>query len=219
MKLALCVAATLVALAAWNGGAVSLASDGHNLSSVNGSVRAEAGTTYDTLSTVNGDVRMERGAAADTAKTVNGEVRIGSEARVGSASTVNGTLEVGEGGSIARDASTVNGGIRLAKGVHVGGDVTTVSGEIELNGAEVRGELTTNNGDIDLDDGAQVRGGIHVKKSNDWSWGRSKQEPVKVHVCSTCTVDGELRFDRPVELRVDNGARIGKVIGDSVTRR
>jgi len=219
MKLALCIAATLVALAAWNGGSVSLASDGHNLSSVNGSVRAEAGTTYDSLSTVNGDVRMERGAIADSAKTVNGEVRIESEARVGSASTVNGSLEAGEGSSIARDASTVNGGIRLAKGVHVGGDVTTVSGEIELNGAEVGGELTTNNGDIDLDQGAQVRGGIHVKKSNDWGWGRGKQEPVKVHVCSTCTVDGELRFDRPVELRVDNGGRIGKVIGDSVTRR
>jgi hypothetical protein len=64
-----------------------------------------------------------------------------------------------------------------------------------------------------------VRGGIHVKKKNDsgWSWG--KNEPLKVHICSTCVVEGELRFDQPVELRVDNGAKIGKVIGDSVTRR
>jgi DUF4097 and DUF4098 domain-containing protein YvlB len=217
MKLAVYVTAILVVLAVWNGGSLSRASDGHNLSSVNGSVRAAAGTTYDTLSTVNGDVRMERGATADTAKTVNGEVQLESEARVGSASTVNGSLQVGERGSITRDASTVNGGIRLAKGVHVGGDVTTVSGEIELNGAEVGGELTTNNGNIDLDDGAQVRGGIHVKKSNEWGWG--KLDPIKVHVCGTCTVEGELRFDRPVELRVDNGAKIGKVIGDSVTRR
>jgi DUF4097 and DUF4098 domain-containing protein YvlB len=219
MKLALCVAATLVALAAWNGGSVSLASDGHDLSSVNGSVRAEAGTRYDSLSTVNGDVRMERGAIADTAKTVNGEVRIESEAQVGSANTVNGSVEAGEGSSITRDASTVNGRVRLAKGVHVGGDVTTVSGEIELNGAEVRGELTTHNGDIELDDGAQVHGGIHVKKSNEWGWGWSKHDPVKVHVCGTCIVDGELRFDRPVELRVDNGGKVGKVIGDSVSRR
>ena len=40
-----------------------------------------------------------------------------------------------------------------------------------------------------------------------------------MHICSTCIVDGELRFDRPVELRVDDGAKIGKVIGDNVTRR
>jgi hypothetical protein len=31
-------------------------------------------------------------------------------------------------------------------------------------------------------------------------------------------VEGELRFDRPVELRVDQGAKIGNVIGDSVKR-
>lgn len=219
MKLAVCVVATVVALVVWNGGSLSLASDGHNLSSVNGSVRAEAGTAYETLSSVNGDVRMERGASAETAKTVNGEVRLESEARVGSASTVNGSLEVGERGSIAHDASTVNGGIRLAKGVHVGGDVTTVSGEIELNGAEVGGGLTTNNGNIDLDDGAQVRGGILVKKSHDWGWSSGKHRPIKVHVCGTCSVEGELRFEQPVELRVDDGGKIGKVIGDSVTRR
>jgi DUF4097 and DUF4098 domain-containing protein YvlB len=217
MKLVIYVAAALIALAAWNGGSVSLANDGHSVTSVNDSVRAEAGATYETLSTVNGDVRMERGAVVETAKTVNGEVRIESEARVGSASTVNGSIEAGEGSSISRDASTVNGGVRLARGVHVGGDVTTVSGEIQLNGAEVLGGLTTHNGDIDLDDGARVHGAIHVKKSNEWGW--SKQDRVKVHVCSTCSVEGELRFDRPVELRVDSGGKIGKVIGDSVTRR
>jgi DUF4097 and DUF4098 domain-containing protein YvlB len=219
MKLAVCVAAVLVALVVWNGGSLTHASDGHSLSSVNGSVRAEAGKTYESLSSVNGDVRMERGAIADTAKTVNGEVRLESEARVGSASTVNGSLEVGEGGSIAHDASTVNGGIRLARGVHVGGDVTTVSGAIDLTGAEVGGGLTTNNGNIDLHDGAQVRGGIHVKKTNEWSWGGGRHDTIKVHVCGTCSVGGELNFEQPVELRVDDGARIGKVIGASVTRR
>ena len=50
MKLFVCVAAVLVALAVWNGGSLTLASDGHSLSSVNGSVRAEAGKTYESLS-------------------------------------------------------------------------------------------------------------------------------------------------------------------------
>jgi hypothetical protein len=57
-----------------------------------------------------------------------------------------------------------------------------------------------------------------VRKPNRSGWNWNK-DPVKVHVCSTCVVDGDLRFDRPVELRVDNGGRIGKVIGEDVTRR
>jgi hypothetical protein len=97
--------------------------------------------------------------------------------------------------------------------------VTTVSGEIELNGAEVGGELITRNGDIELTDGARVRGNIHVKTKNDSNWGWNDSDPIKVHICSTCVVDGELRFDRPVELRVEDGGKIGKVIGDKVTRR
>ncbi len=42
---------------------------------------------------------------------------------------------------------------------------------------------------------------------------------MKVHICGTCVVEGDLRFERPVELRVDDGARIGNVIGESVTRK
>ena len=79
---------------------------------------------------------------------------------------------------------------------------------------EVGGQIVTSKGDIELTDGARVRGGIHVKKNNGNNWGWGKDEPLKVHICSTCVVDGELRFDRPVELRVDDGAKIGKVIGD-----
>ena len=64
-----------------------------------------------------------------------------------------------------------------------------------------------------------MRGGINVKKKNSggWSWG--EDEPVKVRICDTCVVEGELRFERPVDLYVQPGAKIGKVIGDSVTRR
>jgi hypothetical protein len=76
-------------------------------------------------------------------------------------------------------------------------------------------------GEIELTDGTRVRGGIHIKKPSDsnWSWGKEDEDPPKVHICSTCVVDGELRFDRAVILHVEDGARIGKVIGDKVTRR
>jgi cytoskeletal protein CcmA (bactofilin family) len=110
----------------------------------------------------------------------------------------------------------VNGDVEMKKRSRVGGDVATVSGDIDLEGAEIGGEIRTHNGDIDLADGSRVRGGIYIKESKGWRWG--KDDPVKVHICSTCVVDGDLRFERPVELRVDSGAKIGQVIGDDVRR-
>jgi DUF4097 and DUF4098 domain-containing protein YvlB len=219
MKFAALLLTAFIAFVAWSGSSVSVAGDGRNATSVNGSVSASPGEVYDTVSTVNGDVRVGRGATAEQAKSVNGTIVLEDDAKVGNVSTVNGSLRIGEGVAIAREASTVNGGVKIAQRARVGGDVSTVSGEIELNGAEVTGKLTTRNGDIDLTDGAKVRGGIHVKKKNDSNWGWGKSDPVRVHICATCVVDGTLQFDQPVELRVDPGAKIGQVIGDAVTRR
>jgi DUF4097 and DUF4098 domain-containing protein YvlB len=219
MKSAAFVIVTTIALIAWAGSEVSVAGNGRDLSSVNGEVRASSGETYDSLSTVNGSMHIGSGVTAERAKTVNGEIEIESNAKLGEVSTVNGELDVGDDVVIARNASTVNGSVELGKRTRVGGDVSTVSGEIELRGAEVGGQVYTRNGDIDLTDGAHVRGGIHVKARSDNGWSFGRETPLKVHVCSTCVVDGDLRFDRPVELRVDSGAKIGKVIGESVTRR
>lgn len=205
-------------LVAWAESGVSVAGDGSSVSKVNGSVRAEAGQSYDSITTVNGDVHLGAGATADEARTVNGEIVVENDVKVGSLKTVNGSLEVGDGASVTREATTVNGSVQLGRRTQVGGDVTTVSGEIELKGSEVTGKLTTINGDIDLTEGAKVRGGIHVKKNNNSNWGWGKSDIPRVHICSTCVVEGDLRFDRPVELRVDTGAKIGKVIGDDVRR-
>jgi hypothetical protein len=197
------------------------AGDGRDITSVNGSVDTSPGQSYDTLSTVNGDVHVQDGASAEVAKTVNGDVTLDANAKVGSARTVNGSLKLREGAGITREASTVNGSIDLGRKVRVGGDVTTVSGDIDLDGAEVAGQLLTRNGDIELRDGARVQGGIHVQKKNDkgWTWGDDHDRPVKVNICATCEVAGELRFDRAVVLHVEPGAKIGQVIGDQVTRR
>jgi DUF4097 and DUF4098 domain-containing protein YvlB len=201
---------------------VSVAGSGRDLSSVNGSVTASAGESYDTLSAVNGDVHVARGASAQVAKTVNGNVTLEADTKVGAVSTVNGSLDIGGGANIARTASTVNGSIDLDRQARVGGDVTTVSGDINLTGAEVAGRLETRNGDIKLRDGAKVRGGIRVRKQNDrdWGWNRDdKDDPVKVSICATCTVEGDMVFDRAVLLTVEPGAKIGGVIGDDVKRR
>lgn len=211
--------AVLVAVAvlwACFGSPESMAGDGRDVSSVNKSVSASPGESYGSLSTVNGDVRIGRGASAEAAKTVNGSIRVEEEARLGKVSTVNGSVDIAEGVSIDHEASTVNGNLEMRRRSRVGGEVSTVNGDIELAGTEVGGRLSTSNGDIDLTDGTKVRGGILVRESRNWGW--KKPDPVDVTICGTCVVEGELRFERPVRLRVENGAKIGAVIGDEVTR-
>jgi DUF4097 and DUF4098 domain-containing protein YvlB len=218
MRIVLAAAVALTAFAAWPRESDS-SSDGRDLTAVNGSVTAEAGQSYDSVRTVNGAVRVGRGASAETAKTVNGSLTLEEDAKVGTATTVNGSLKIGEGAAVTEQASTVNGGIRVAKRARVGGDVSTVSGDIRLDGAEITGKIITRNGDIELTDGARVRGGIHVQENKGgWGWN-GKEEPITVNVCATCVVDGDLRFDRAVELHVESGAKIGRVIGDEVIRR
>jgi len=218
MKVVACISVAALVFLAWEAGPAS-ASDGRNIFNVNGGVRASAGETYDTLSTVNGDVRVGRGASAEVAKSVNGEIILEEDVKVGRVSTVNGSVRIEDGAAVDHEASTVNGGVHVGKRARVGGDVSSVSGEIELEGAEVTGKLVTFNGDIDLSDGSRVLGGIHVKKPKvDSDWSSKQNNPPEVHICSTCVVEGELRFDRPVELRVDPGAKIGQVIGDVVRR-
>jgi DUF4097 and DUF4098 domain-containing protein YvlB len=219
MKFATLAVFAVVVFAAWAGSPATLAGDGRNISSVNGTVTASPGETYGSLNAVNGNVKVGSGATADRAKTVNGEIDVASNAKLGEASTVNGSLDIAEDVSIDRNASTVNGEVEVGKRSRVGGDVTTVNGEIKIDGGEVGGQIITSNGDIELTDGARVRGGIHIKKPNDSGWGWGKDDPPTVRICATCAVDGELRFDRPVELHVADGAKIGKVIGDKVTRR
>jgi cytoskeletal protein CcmA (bactofilin family) len=194
---------------------------GRDLTSINGSVSTNPGETYDTLSTVNGDVHLKDGSNAHVAKAVNGNITLDANAKAGSARTVNGTLRVRDGAAIEGEAATVNGTVDLGRKVRVGGDVTSVSGNIELDGAEVGGRIETSNGNIELRDGARVQGGITVTKKRDsgWSWGHDADRPVKVDICATCEVVGELRFDRPVVLHVEPGAKIGQVIGDDVSRR
>ncbi|HTU67751.1 MAG TPA: hypothetical protein VMF52_17510 [Steroidobacteraceae bacterium] len=200
--------------------ATPLALAGRDISSVNGSVDTTAGQTYDSLTTVNGDVRVSRGVSAGVAKTVNGDVTLEDDAKVGRATTVNGSLTLRDGASVTNEATTVNGSIDVGNKARVGGNVTTVSGGIDLTGAEVGGSIETRNGDIRLRDGSRVHGGITVRKKTDHGWfgDRDDDRPLKVSICATCVVDGDLRFERAVELRVEPGAKIGQVIGDKVKR-
>jgi hypothetical protein len=209
---------TCIAFAAVAATSLALASEGGSLHSVNGSVSASDGQTYDSLSTVNGSVHVGKGASANVAKTVNGKVELEDDAKVGTASTVNGSVVLGAGAAVAQEATTVNGSVKVGKRAKVGGNVESVSGSIKVDGGEIGGHIQTRNGDIDLTDGARVRNGIIVLKKNDNGWRSSDGKPVHVNICATCVVDGELRFEQPVELHVESGGKIGTVVGDNVKR-
>ena len=124
-----------------------------------------------------------------------------------------------DGAAVERTASTVNGSVEIGKRARVGGDVSTVSGEIELKGAEVGGKLTTRNGDIELTDGARVRGGIHVKK-------KATATGVSARTSRSKCTSAEPAWSKAICVSIARwncasieGAKIGQVIGDSVTRR
>jgi hypothetical protein len=75
----------------------------------------------------------------------------------------------------------------------------------------VSGQLQTVSGDITVGAKSHVRGGIHVEKPHGISFGRSRTP--RIVIGPNAIVDGELRFDRTVELYVHPTAKIGHVTG------
>jgi hypothetical protein len=184
-----------------------------NISKTNGSISTQAGNEYGKLSTVNGSIRVSAAAMVRSAETVNGAITIDEDANVGKASTVNGSLTLERGATIETGASTVNGAIRLGQGSEIGGRVETVNGGIRLNAARVGGGIETVNGSIMIGENSHVRGGILVNKAPTSWFGFGRQTPPKVEIGANAVVEGELRFEREVELVVHPSARIGNIVG------
>ena len=184
---------------------------GQDISHVNRGITAEAGRQYGDLETVNGGVNVERGASADTVETVNGGIRLDDEAEVGSAETVNGGITAGERVKVARGAETVNGGIRFGFNSRIGGDIETVNGGITVQQTEVLGELRTVSGDITVGAKSRIGGGIVVEKPQGISWGKNRTP--RIVIGPNAVVEGELRFERTVELYVHTTAKVGPVSG------
>lgn len=190
----------------------------HSIDRVNGGVHAEAGQIYGDLSTVNGGITVDSGATAETVETVNGGISIGDNASIASASTVNGGIHMGEKVRVGKDLETVNGGIRIDFNSHVGGNIGTVNGAITVRQTEVGGRVRTINGDITIGARSLVHGGILVEKPNrsGWNWGWGKQRIPRIVIGPDATVQGDLTFEREVELFVHTTAKIGKVTGATV---
>jgi hypothetical protein len=133
---------------------------------------------------------------------------------VGDLDTVNGGISI-EDRATAGSIETVNGGIRTDFFTKVGGDVSTVNGGITVRQTDVGGRISMVNGNITIGNKSHVHGGILVEKNKgiDFGWGSRKPKLPRIVIGPNAIVDGELRFERKVDLYVHTTAKIGKVIG------
>ena len=182
-----------------------------DVSTVNGSVSADAGQAYGDLETVNGSVSIAAGATVEDASTVNGSITVGDKAQAASLETVNGAIRIGKDVQVRKDVETVNRSIFTDRGTTIGGNVDTVNGAIGLVGTPLAGGIETVNGDITVGIGSHVKGGIKVEKPRGWSI-KPRRDP-RIIIGPNAVVEGPLVFERPVTLYVHTSARIGAVTG------
>jgi DUF4097 and DUF4098 domain-containing protein YvlB len=177
---------------------------------INGPATIAPGQKTGTVSRVNGSIDIQDGATAESATTVNGSITLGKQATATGATTVNGGITLNEGAKVSGSITTVNGSLRLASGADVGGAATNVNGSISLEGAHVGGGIQTVNADIDIGAQSRVEGGISIKKNSGISFGK---EVPRVVIGPGATVQGTMKFERPVKLYVSDSATIGAVEG------
>ena len=210
--------AALLALAGcYNMPGGDVAADANGANSVNGSIHVPAGAHSGGVGTVNGSIHIDDNATVGSAGTVNGSVALGAHAAADSVATVNGSITLGEGARVARDVTTVNGSMTLKSGADVGGPLSNVNGRIALSDAHVAGGLHTVDGDIDVRGGSRVEGGIVVKRSGG-SWFSFRPHKPRIVIGPGAVVQGDLRFEREVELYVSDQATTGPISGASAIR-
>lgn len=178
---------------------------------INGSVHVAAGEHAGAVGTVNGSVDVAPNAVVGSVHSVNGAIDLASHTTAKSVSAVNGGVTLGDGAHVTGGVTTVNGAIRLNTGAEVGGAVKNVNGHIALTGAHVAGGLRTVGGDIDIGADSHVEGGILVQKGS-WFGSADSHKP-RIVIGPGAVVQGELRFEREVQLYVSEKATVGTVRG------
>lgn len=197
-----------------NGDVTANSQGGHT---VNGSVTVKDGEKSGDLSTVNGGIHVGQRASIDGATTVNGSIDLGSHAVADSIKTVNGSISVDDDARVQHAITAVNGSLTLRSGADVDGSISNVNGTIRLNGAHVAGGIQTVGGDIYVEGASHVEGGILVRRPQSQSWFRETRDP-RIVIGPGSVVQGELKFERKVELYVSDKATIGPVTGATPVR-
>jgi DUF4097 and DUF4098 domain-containing protein YvlB len=194
---------------------IALAGCGYNgdeSTKINGPIHVPAGRQPGAVATVNGSIQVDDNAAITSAKTVNGSVHLGDHASGTSLASVNGAISLGAGAHVSESVSSVNGELTLGGGAEVAGALSNVNGMITLTGAHVAGGIRTINGSMSITGASHVEGGILVKKPSGAVVESSSDIP-RIVIGPGATVQGELRFERKVQLYVSDKATIGTVTG------
>jgi DUF4097 and DUF4098 domain-containing protein YvlB len=202
--------AALAVLAALSGCGESDFGDESN--KINGSIHVPAGKPPGAVATVNGSIHVDDNASITTAKTVNGSVHLGDHAAATSLTNVNGSIVLGAGAHVSGGASSVNGELTLGEGAEILGSLANVNGKIALAGAHVGSGIKTVNGSVNITGASHVEGGILVEKPSGQFLQIVRDVP-RIVIGPGATVQGELRFERPVQLFVSDKATIGTVTG------
>jgi hypothetical protein len=209
-------AAAVLLLALTSGSALLTAcdgsDDGDSSNKVNGSIHVPAGKPPGAVSTVNGSIHVADGAAITTANTVNGAIHLGDQATASSLNTVNGSITLGKGAHLSGAAASVNGDVTLDEGADATGSIANVNGKITVTAAHIGGGIKTVQGSMYITGASRVEGGIVVQKPASSLLHFGNDVP-RIVIGPGATVQGELRFERKVELFVSDKATIGTVTG------
>jgi DUF4097 and DUF4098 domain-containing protein YvlB len=192
--------------------ACGASNDGDESTKINGSIHVPAGKPPGAVATVNGSIHVDDNASITTAKTVNGSVHLGDHATATSLTNVNGSIVMGAGAHVSGGTTSVNGELTLGDGAEILGSLSNVNGKIILAGAHVGGGIKTVNGSVSITGASHVEGGILVEKPSGQFLQIVRDVP-RIVIGPGATVQGELRFERPVQLFVSDKATIGTVTG------
>ncbi len=186
--------------------------DGDESNKVNGSIHVLAGKEPSSVATVNGSINVDDNAAITSAATVNGSIHLGAHAAASSLKSVNGAVTLGAGAHASGSIASVNGEFTLEDGADVSGSLSNVNGKITLTAAHVGGGIKTVNGSMDIAGASRVEGGILVEKSSG-SLLKGAGDVPRIVIGPGATVQGDLHFERTVQLFVSDKATIGTVTG------
>ena len=186
--------------------------DGDESTKINGSIHVPAGKPPGAAATVNGSIHIDDNAAVTTVTTVNGSEHLGDHASATSLNSVNGSIVLGSGAHVSGSVSSVNGDLTLGNGADISGSLSNVNGKISLTAAHVGRGIKTVSGSMDIMGASRVEGGILVEKPSGELMPSVRDVP-RIVIGPGATVQGELRFERPVKLFVSDKATIGTVTG------
>lgn len=180
---------------------------------VDGSIHVVAGQANGDAATTVGAISIDDNATFGIADAIKGDIWVGAGARGKAARAVNGSITLDKGAHLSGEMTVANGNLTLNEGAEAG-SVSNVNGRIITNGAIVDHGITTINGDVFVNGASRIQGGIHVNRLPT-GMVQAAHEPPHIVIGPGATVEGTMKFERPVKLYVSDKATIGSVDGAS----